>query len=84
MKEGALSANVSGDIDLGAKFVKDPYQRISEIGQSIGIQDDRGVGTLTAYVKIFGGPSGDKTYGLTYHHVVFPKYSTFLGLSYIP
>jgi hypothetical protein len=69
-------------------LLKDLYQRISEIGQSIGVRGEGemacDVGTLTAYVKILGGPLGGGTYGLTSHYIVFPEYSWSPSLSRTP
>jgi hypothetical protein len=85
MREGVPLTNFAGDEENRPELLKDPYERISEIGQSIGVQDEgemaRGAGTLTAYVKILGGALGGRTYGLTCHHVIFPEYSPSPGLS---
>jgi len=87
MREGVLFTNFAGKEEDGSELLKDPYQRISEIGQSVGVQDEgemaRGAGTLTAYVKVLGGALGGRTYGLTCPHVVFPEYSPSPGLSCI-
>ncbi len=85
MREGAPSTNFAGNKENGPELLKDPYQRISEIGQSVGVQNEgemaRCAGTLTAYVTILGGALGGRTYGLTCHHVIFPEYSPSPGLS---
>jgi hypothetical protein len=67
---------------LDAVLLKDPYDRIPILGQSIGAETEKAqsAGTLGAYVRITGGLLDGGTYGLTCDHVVFTKSESSLGI----